>query len=55
VPAFDFVILADDKGFFPNYALTPVVRKETLDKNPKARRALERTLRQARRRDHGEA
>jgi osmoprotectant transport system substrate-binding protein len=35
VPAFDFVILTDDKGFFPNYALTPVVRKETLDKNPK--------------------
>ena len=25
----------DDKGFFPSYALTPVVRKETLDKNPK--------------------
>jgi osmoprotectant transport system substrate-binding protein len=35
VPAFDFMILADDKGFFPNYALTPVARKETLDKNPK--------------------
>ncbi len=35
VPAFDFVILSDDKGFFPSYALTPVVRKETLDKNPK--------------------
>jgi len=25
----------DDKGFFPAYAMTPVVRKETLDKNPK--------------------
>jgi osmoprotectant transport system substrate-binding protein len=35
VPAFDFVILADDKNYFPSYALTPVVRKETLDKNPK--------------------
>lgn len=35
VPAFDFVILTDDKGYFPSYALTPVVRKETLDKNPK--------------------
>jgi osmoprotectant transport system substrate-binding protein len=35
VPAFDFVILQDDKGFFPNYALTPVVRKDTLDKHPK--------------------
>jgi osmoprotectant transport system substrate-binding protein len=29
------VVLNDDKGFFPSYALTPVVRKETLDKNPK--------------------
>ena len=35
VPAFDFLILTDDKGFFPSYALTPVVRKETLDKTPK--------------------
>jgi osmoprotectant transport system substrate-binding protein len=35
IPAFDFVVLTDDKGFFPSYALTPVVRKETLDKNPK--------------------
>jgi osmoprotectant transport system substrate-binding protein len=35
IPAFDFVVLTDDKGFFPSYALTPVVRKETLDKNPR--------------------
>ena len=35
VAAFDFVILKDDKGFFPPYSLTPVVRKEVLDKNPK--------------------
>ncbi len=35
IPAFDFVVLKDDKGFFPNYALTPVVRKETLEKHPK--------------------
>jgi osmoprotectant transport system substrate-binding protein len=35
IPAFDFVVLGDDKGYFPSYALTPVVRKETLDKNPK--------------------
>jgi osmoprotectant transport system substrate-binding protein len=35
IPAFNFVVLKDDKGFFPSYALTPVVRKETLDKNPK--------------------
>jgi len=35
IPAFDFVVLKDDKGYFPSYALTPVVRKEALDKNPK--------------------
>ncbi len=35
IPAFNFVVLKDDKGFFPAYALTPVVRKEVLDKNPK--------------------
>ena len=40
VPAFNFVILQDDKGFFPNYAMTPVVRKEVLDKNPKLAEAL---------------
>jgi osmoprotectant transport system substrate-binding protein len=34
IPAFNFVVLKDDKGFFPAYALTPVVRKETLDANP---------------------
>jgi osmoprotectant transport system substrate-binding protein len=40
IPAFDFVVLKDDKDFFPSYALTPVVRKETLDKNPKLADAL---------------
>jgi len=35
IKAFNFVILQDDKGFFPNYALAPVVRQETLDNNPK--------------------
>ncbi|MBI3506601.1 MAG: glycine betaine ABC transporter substrate-binding protein [Proteobacteria bacterium] len=40
VPAFDFVVLADDKGFFPTYAMTPVIRKETLDKNPAVGAAL---------------
>lgn len=34
IPAFDFVVLEDDKGYFPNYALAPVVRKETLDQHP---------------------
>ena len=34
VPAFDFVILKDDKAFFPAYALTPVIRKQAMDGNP---------------------
>lgn len=34
VPAFHFVLLKDDKGYFPSYALTPVIRKATLDANP---------------------
>jgi osmoprotectant transport system substrate-binding protein len=28
-------MLKDDRNFFPNYALTPVVRKQVLDANPK--------------------
>ena len=40
VPAFGLVILKDDKGYFPTYAMTPVVRKETLDKNAKLADAL---------------
>ncbi|MFD4838523.1 glycine betaine ABC transporter substrate-binding protein [Achromobacter sp. NPDC058515] len=35
VPAFNFVLLRDDKQFFPSYALTPVVRQAALDANPK--------------------
>jgi osmoprotectant transport system substrate-binding protein len=35
IPAFNFVVLKDDKGFFPSYALTPVVRKAALDASPK--------------------
>ena len=35
IPAFNFVVLKDDKAFFPAYALTPVVRKQVLDANPK--------------------
>ncbi len=40
VPAFNFVVLKDDKGYFPTYAMTPVIRKETLDKNPSIGEAL---------------
>ena len=35
IPAFNFVVLKDDKNFAAPYNLTPVVRKEILDKNPK--------------------
>ena len=34
IPAFHFVLLKDDKDYFPAYALTPVIRKATLDANP---------------------
>lgn len=34
IPAFDFVVLKDDKGYFPTYAMTPVIRKQVLDANP---------------------
>lgn len=34
IPAFDFYVLEDDQNFFPAYALTPVVRTETLEANP---------------------
>lgn len=34
IPAFDFVVLKDDKQYFPNYALAPVVRTAVLDANP---------------------
>jgi osmoprotectant transport system substrate-binding protein len=34
IAALDFSVLDDNKTFFPNYALTPVVRKETLEQYP---------------------
>lgn len=34
IPAFDFVVLSDDQGYFPAYALAPVVRTEVLEANP---------------------
>ncbi len=34
IPAFDFVTLTDDKGYFPAYALAPVVRDEILEAHP---------------------
>jgi osmoprotectant transport system substrate-binding protein len=35
IAAFNFIVLKDTKGFFPSYALAPVIRKEALAKNPK--------------------
>jgi len=40
IPAFNFVVLKDDKNYAAPYNLTPVVRKEILDKNPKIADAL---------------
>ncbi|MCE8034833.1 glycine betaine ABC transporter substrate-binding protein [Billgrantia tianxiuensis] len=34
IPAFAFKVLEDDQNFFPAYALTPVVRQETLEAFP---------------------
>src|SRR5699024_1437930 len=34
IPAFNFRVLEDDKNFFPSYAITPVVRQDTLDEHP---------------------
>ncbi len=34
IKAFDFRVLKDDKEFFPNYAIVPVVRTDTLEANP---------------------
>ena len=34
VAADDFLILRDDRGFFPSYLLTPVVRQRALEQNP---------------------
>ena len=40
IPAFNFVVLKDDKNYAAPYNMTPVVRKEILDKNPKIADAL---------------
>jgi osmoprotectant transport system substrate-binding protein len=34
IPAFHFTVLKDTKNFFPAYAITPTIRKETLDAHP---------------------
>lgn len=34
IGAFNFKVLDDDRGFFPDYSIVPVVRKDTLEKHP---------------------
>lgn len=41
IAAMDLVLLQDDKNFFPNYALVPVVRADTLEQHPELREILE--------------
>ena len=42
IAAFDFFVLEDDMGFFPNYAMTPVIRQDVLDANPQIGEMLNR-------------
>ena len=41
VASMNLTLLKDDKGFFPNYAMVPVVRKATLDAHPDLQGILE--------------
>lgn len=41
IAAHDLLLLEDDKDFFPNYALTPVVREDTLVEVPELKEILE--------------
>ena len=40
IPAFNLLVLKDDKNFFPSYQAAPVVRKDTLKKHPEIETAL---------------
>lgn len=40
IPAFELVILEDDKSFFPPYYASPIVRKDTLEKYPELEEVL---------------
>ncbi len=35
IGAFNFKVLDDDRGFFPDYSIVPVIRKDTMAKYPK--------------------
>jgi osmoprotectant transport system substrate-binding protein len=41
VGAFSFRVLEDDQGFFPDYAIVPVIRTEVLEANPELQPVLE--------------
>jgi osmoprotectant transport system substrate-binding protein len=41
IAAMDLTLLEDDRSFFPNYALVPVVRKDTLEAHPDLEAVLE--------------
>jgi len=34
VAAYDFLLLIDDRGFFPDYTMAPVIRQQTLERHP---------------------
>ena len=40
IPAFELVILKDDKGFFPPYYAAPLIRHDTLEAHPELERVL---------------
>jgi len=42
IPAFDLVMLEDDRQFFPPYYAAPVVRADTLEKHPELKGILEK-------------
>jgi len=42
IPAFDLLILKDDKNFFPPYHAAPLIRKDTLKKYPQIKEILNR-------------
>jgi osmoprotectant transport system substrate-binding protein len=42
IAALDLVVLEDDQHYFPPYDAVPIVRRETLDRHPEVRRALQK-------------
>ena len=41
IAAMQLIVLQDDKNFFPNYALAPVIRQDTLEQHPDLKEILE--------------